>query len=579
MRYNQEESKTTRQYKCTYQDMRCVMRKKQIRWVVTLLVLLLATAPVYAALPSDVEGESYQEAVEVLMAEEIITGSTDGLFYPGSTLTRAQACVMTVKATGLTADPGYSGFSDMSGYGWAEPYIKAAVEYGIVTGYGDSTFRPGNPVSMNELVTFVLRASGYGDDALKGTWPSNYVEKGVSEGLYEGLPGELPKEATKWMAAQMIYNGLSAIREAELEKVLVLEESLPDVAEMGSVTVYDMNFVGPKISLSLEDAIERMKTTGPGLEAAVLARDLMAAAAKSSSEGYLNLRELSMEKGPDGKVLQLSRSYYTGQADIRFEIAKNNLETSAVESYFQLLQAEENHRIAQENLGIKEKLLNNVKRKYTLGVAARVDVTTATSSLLSAQVSANEAQTALAKAKMAFNIQMNYPLMQDVVLTDKLIQKPLPDISLEKAIQAALTNRNEIATAEFERQVAQLELDSVFAYPRTSATYLNALATVRGKEMAEENTLLTIEMEIRGKYMDLLNQASAVSSAKSTVDNAREALRISNLSYNAGLNTLTDVMSAETGYYQAQLALSAAITELDLAIYDFEFSMGKGTKE
>jgi outer membrane protein TolC len=77
--------------------------------------------------------------------------------------------------------------------------------------------------------------------------------------------------------------------------------------------------------------------------------------------------------------------------------------------------------------------------------------------------------------------------------------------------------------------------------------------------------------------MDLLNLSKAVDSSQRNVENAREAVRIANLSYNAGLNTLTDVNSAETAYYTAQLAYSKAVTDLNQAIYQFEFAIGKGT--
>ena len=167
--------------------------------------------------------------------------------------------------------------------------------------------------------------------------------------------------------------------------------------------------------------------------------------------------------------------------------------------------------------------------------------------------------------------------MQNVQLTDELEKKELPDISLSNAIKAALANRNEITVAKYEEDVAQIEMNSVSAYPRTSATYLGAMSDLKAKQIAYDQTFLNIEMEIRSKYMDLLNLSKAVDSSQRNVENAREAVRIANLSYNAGLNTLTDVNSAETAYYMAQLAYSKAVTDLNQAIYQFEFAIGKGT--
>jgi outer membrane protein TolC len=174
-------------------------------------------------------------------------------------------------------------------------------------------------------------------------------------------------------------------------------------------------------------------------------------------------------------------------------------------------------------------------------------------------------------------MQLNYPLMQEVILTDTLKEGTVKPISMVDAIQSALTNRNDIKKAEYDLEVAKIEFLSVSAYPRNSATYLDAKVTLEGKQMAYNNSFLSIEMEIRSKYMDLNDLKAEVASSKSAVKNAEEGVRIAKLSYNAGMNTLTDVKTAEKNYNLAQLGLAKAITDFNLAIYDFNLSIGKGT--
>lgn len=207
------------------------MKKSMLRKIAILMVLaLIGTTSSFAAtetatvtVPSDVAGTTYEEAVKALVEKEIITGDTDGKFYPDSNLTRAQACIIVVKSmnppaaeiTGTATQPiGKSGFSDMSGYGWAEGYVKYAVQNGVTKGYPDGTFKPGNKVTMNELITMVLRAADFSDENLGGTWPSNYVNKATELELLGKIPTPLPALATKWMAAQLDYNSLSRIETA-----------------------------------------------------------------------------------------------------------------------------------------------------------------------------------------------------------------------------------------------------------------------------------------------------------------------------------------------------------------------------
>ncbi|MDR1573928.1 MAG: S-layer homology domain-containing protein [Clostridiales Family XIII bacterium] len=188
----------------------------------TCAFVFIATA--YAATaPPDVAGKPYEPAVSALADLNVIVGDVDGLFYPDANLTRAQFCTIVVKAMRApvatvngtpSQDTKKSGFPDLSGYGWAEGYISYAVDKGVVTGYPDGSFKPGNNVTMNELITMTLRAAGYDDASLGGVWPENYVAKAGDIGALAGLIAPLPEHATKWMAAQLVYNVLSRIEAA-----------------------------------------------------------------------------------------------------------------------------------------------------------------------------------------------------------------------------------------------------------------------------------------------------------------------------------------------------------------------------
>lgn len=229
------------------------MRNKKLALIISLLMLsatavFAETAAADAAVPPDVRGAAYETAVTALVEKGIITGDTDGKFYPESNLSRAQACIIIVKSMnppvaeveGTATQPVLkSGFSDMSGYGWAEGYIGYAVKHGITKGYPDKTFKPGNKVTMNELITMVLRAAGYNDEAIGGTWPSNYVSEAEELNLLSGITTPLPNLATKWMAAQMDYNALEKIEAANPPEETSGQgtdqdkpDALPDTASM-----------------------------------------------------------------------------------------------------------------------------------------------------------------------------------------------------------------------------------------------------------------------------------------------------------------------------------------------------------
>ena len=88
---------------------------------------------------------------------------------------------------------------------------------------------------------------------------------------------------------------------------------------------------------------------------------------------------------------------------------------------------------------------------------------------------------------------------------------------------------------------------------------------------------LQIEMEIRIKYMDLQDKKRAVEAAKVALANAEEGFRLASITYDAGMNTITDVQDAQIRCYQAGQAVAKAITDYDLAIYAFKHAIGVGT--
>ncbi|MGI6732387.1 MAG: S-layer homology domain-containing protein [Anaerovoracaceae bacterium] len=200
--------------------------KKIVALILTLALVLTSGTAIFAAdsvAPEDVKGASYEAAVTALVEKGIVVGETDGLFYPDNFLTRAQACIMVVKAMNApaaeivgtaTQKVPKSRFKDMAGYGWAEGYISYAVKEGVVSGYPDGTFKPGNQVTMHELLTMVVRAAGYREDQVTGTWPTNYYSKAIELEILGAIPAPLPEKATRWMAASVIYDALPMIEEA-----------------------------------------------------------------------------------------------------------------------------------------------------------------------------------------------------------------------------------------------------------------------------------------------------------------------------------------------------------------------------
>jgi hypothetical protein len=183
--------------------------KKVISLVLVVSMVLSSMSFAFAGTFTDVTGD-YTDAVEALTALDIIDGYGDGTFRPENSITRAELAKVLVEALGYgdLVVGAESSFSDTA-TSWADGYIAVAAGTGLVNGYGDGTFGPDKTVTYNEAFTMVVRALGYTDESLTGTWPTNYKVKAINLDLDDDLVMD-GTEADRGGIAQIIFNALEA---------------------------------------------------------------------------------------------------------------------------------------------------------------------------------------------------------------------------------------------------------------------------------------------------------------------------------------------------------------------------------
>lgn len=107
----------------------------------------------------DVSSHWAKASIERAVALGIVTGYGDSSFRPDASISRAEFTAMIVRALKLDSASGTIGFTDLSTIpAWARTYIKQAVEAGIIGGYEDETFRPAQNVNRAEIAVMIVRA-------------------------------------------------------------------------------------------------------------------------------------------------------------------------------------------------------------------------------------------------------------------------------------------------------------------------------------------------------------------------------------------------------------------------------------
>ncbi len=205
---------------------------KKVLAIVLALAMILGSFSFVAAGASteysDTEGTKYEGAVAVLGALDIVAGYPDGTYKPEKVVTRAEMCKLVIAALNMSdyVAGSYAGFPDVPGSHWASSYIAYATSLGVIQGYPDGTFRPENPVTYQEAASMLVRALGYEDEYLVGTWPASHVNVAMSEGILDGVVATAAG-ANRGDIALMFYNALT--------RPMVKYNTLGDLQNMASM--------------------------------------------------------------------------------------------------------------------------------------------------------------------------------------------------------------------------------------------------------------------------------------------------------------------------------------------------------
>ncbi len=153
-------------------------RNPYIKPLLLLLIFLLgigvtvqAVATAEAAPVSLTEGKAIKSPFKDVSANEpdrvyitylnqlgIIKGFPDGNYHPGEGLTRAQAAVVIVKAAGLeTSAVTTNSFKDLPTSHWAAGYINASAAAGYITGFPDGSFHPEESLTRAQGISLIMR--------------------------------------------------------------------------------------------------------------------------------------------------------------------------------------------------------------------------------------------------------------------------------------------------------------------------------------------------------------------------------------------------------------------------------------
>lgn len=125
----------------------------------------------------------YEPYVSYAEQAGLVGGYGDGTFRPNQPITRAEACVMIARTfDGIPEEAPDAGFTDVDSKSSAAASINYLAESGIISGYGDGTFRPAAPIKRSEAVTMIAQSRSFTpDDGAKQQLKTTYSKSPFSD--------------------------------------------------------------------------------------------------------------------------------------------------------------------------------------------------------------------------------------------------------------------------------------------------------------------------------------------------------------------------------------------------------------
>lgn len=164
--------------------------------------------------------------ISLLTALGAVGGYPDGTFHPERTLNRAEFLKITLKSSPrskeLSSRPSRC-FPDVRWEDWFSTFVCFGKEGGIVAGYPDGMFRPGNPVIYAEALKMLVGIYGYPRTAIaQDAWFSSYVRAAKEHGVFLFHDLSLDASLTRGQMARLA-SAFRTEHEGELPRYLAGE--------------------------------------------------------------------------------------------------------------------------------------------------------------------------------------------------------------------------------------------------------------------------------------------------------------------------------------------------------------------
>lgn len=221
--------------------------KKRILSILLCAALALPLVPAALAEVADVP---QAEKAAVLRELEVFVGDETGALHLERGVTRAEFTKLLIAASpykdAVGESAGTDPYPDVSHRSWYAPYVRAAVDAGLVKGDERGWFHPDDAITLQEGVTMAVRLLGYQDGDFTAPWPAGQMALYRSLDLDAGVSAQSGTDLlTRQDCLHLFYDLLCAPTKQGQSYVNSLGHTLNQDGEVDVPALFRVEQEGP----------------------------------------------------------------------------------------------------------------------------------------------------------------------------------------------------------------------------------------------------------------------------------------------------------------------------------------------
>ncbi len=298
-------------------------------------------------------------------------------------------------------------------------------------------------------------------------------------------------------------------------------------------------------------------------------------------------------------------------AEAQFTATAEQVVLSVRQGYYGVVQAQGSVEAAQRSVDAARENVRVTDARVRVGTSPQFDLLQAQVTLAQSEQALTRAKTGLAQSQQILASALFLPLATTVAPATPF-GLPEPPGTADQLIQQALQNRPELAQVRASQAAAQAAIDlaaaglkpnitvsggpaittsdptnkdtinftasivftlSILDGGLTQARINEARTRLEQAKVTEDQIRQQVELDVRSAYLTLTDAADQLRSALAAQAAAREALRIANVRFQAGVGLQLEVVtavqnlaSADQGVVQGQFQYNLALAQLDRAV-------------